>query len=289
MKPMRWILVGVLLIGIFTIGIFTWNKKAYVAKINGEKISEDELNEVLVSNYGSDILQSLVNEKVTEMEMEKMKVKIPKKEIENEMEKYKEEYGGEDTFEEALEASGMKMADLEKKIKNYLAVKELMKDRINITEEEMKDYFSKNKDQFDQKEEVQASHILVEDEETAKKIIKRLEKGENFAELAKEYSTDEMTSKSGGELDPFGKGEKVKEFEKVAFSMKAGEISDPVKTKYGYHIIKVEGKTKAKKADFEESKDDIQSMLFDSKMNNEYSTWLEEIKEDYDIEYLLDQ
>ncbi|OES43851.1 peptidylprolyl isomerase [Domibacillus iocasae] len=86
------------------------------------------------------------------------------------------------------------------------------------------------KDTFATSEKVEASHILIEDEETANEVIKKLEAGEDFAELAKEYSTDTASAENDGELGFFGTGEMTEEFETAAFAMKVGETSDPVKT-----------------------------------------------------------
>lgn len=282
-------IIAVLFIAAAIIGLLTIDKKKYVASINGLKISKDELHDELVANYGTDVLQSLVNQKMIEMEIKKEGIKVPRTDVDEEVEKYKEGYGGEAAFKRALKASGIKAADFENNIKEYLALKKLMEKRITITEKEMQSYFNENKDQFEQKEQVTASHILVKDKASANHVVKKLSEGENFAALAGKYSTDEMTSASGGNLGTFGRGETVKELEDAVFSMKVREISAPVKTEYGYHIIKLEGKIKAKKADYEAVKDKIRSTLFESKMNEEIPMWLEEIKEGYDVKYLLDQ
>jgi peptidyl-prolyl cis-trans isomerase C len=86
--------------------------------------------------------------------------------------------------------------------------------------------------------QVRASHILVKKESEAKKILEDLKKGSNFAELAKNHS-ECPSRKRGGDLGWFGRGKMVPEFEKAAFSLKKGDISDPVKTQFGYHIIRV--------------------------------------------------
>jgi parvulin-like peptidyl-prolyl isomerase len=89
--------------------------------------------------------------------------------------------------------------------------------------------------------QVRASHILVKTEDKAKWIYKELQNGKDFAKLAKEYS-DCPSSAKGGDLGFFGKGQMVKEFEDAAFSLKEGEISKPVKTQFGYHLIRVTGR-----------------------------------------------
>ena len=85
---------------------------------------------------------------------------------------------------------------------------------------------------------IKCSHILVEKHSEAISLIERIQKGEKFGKLAKEFSIDSGSAKRDGSLGYFGRGKMVKEFEKSAFSLQTGQISEPVKTQYGYHIIK---------------------------------------------------
>jgi len=87
---------------------------------------------------------------------------------------------------------------------------------------------------------VRASHILVEKQSQALKVLEELKAGTDFRELAKKYSTC-PSSKKGGDLGQFGRGQMVREFEQAAFALKAGQVSEPVKTQFGYHIIKRTG------------------------------------------------
>lgn len=145
-----------------------------------------------------------------------------------------------------------------------------------------KSYYEANKASFEV-DEVTASHILVEKEETAKEILAKLESGEKFEDLAKEYGTD-GTKDTGGSLGTFGKGQMVKEFEDAVFAMKPGEISDPVKTQFGYHIIKLTDKNQGTRT-YEEAKDSIISNL----VSQEAQKQINELKGSADIEYLTDE
>jgi len=131
----------------------------------------------------------------------------------------------------------------------------------NTSESAMKKYFEANKKKF-AKDEIKAAHILVKDEKTAKKVLKEaMAKGAKFGELAKKHSTGPSGPK-GGDLGWFGRGRMVPEFEKAAFSTKKGKIHPtPVKTQFGYHIIKVVDAKNAGKITFKESAADVEKEL----------------------------
>lgn len=254
-----------------------------VAEVGGTKITKDDLYNSLVEMYGADTTSSLIADKIVEKEVAKEKIKVTEEEIQEELDATIESYGGEEAYAAALESSSMTEEDMKEDIKIYLQTVKLLEPRIEITNEEISTYFDENKDTFATSEQVEASHILVEDEETANEVIKKLEAGGDFAELAKEYSTDTASAENGGELGFFGTGEMTEEFETAAFAMKVGETSDPVKTDYGYHIIKVTDKQEAKEANLEDSTDGIRETLMQEKLSSEYTTWLEEKQEEYDI------
>jgi peptidyl-prolyl cis-trans isomerase C len=116
-----------------------------------------------------------------------------------------------------------------------------------------------------QEEEIQARHILVPTEEKAKELAENIGKGGDFAQLAKENSTDPGSKDNGGLLGYFGKGQMVPEFEQAAFGLKAGELSKPVKSQFGWHIIKVEDRRQKKPPTFEEVKDRLLGSMAQNK------------------------
>ena len=151
-----------------------------------------------------------------------------------------------------------------------------------VTDSMIDTEYNKLADSLKGKEEVKASHILVDTEEKAKEAKKKLSKGTNFADVAKEFSNDKSTKSSGGTLGYFIEGQLVPEFEKKAFAMKVGEISDPVKTQFGWHIIKVEDKRKVKVPSKEEAK---QSVI--SKLNRDsLEKFFDELSKRYDVKML---
>jgi peptidyl-prolyl cis-trans isomerase C len=128
------------------------------------------------------------------------------------------------------------------------------------TDENMKKVYEEAAKQISGEQEVHARHILVETEDQAKKVEDELKKGADFAELAKKESKDPGAS-DGGDLGFFTKEQMVPEFSTVAFALEPGKISDPVKTQFGWHIIKVEEKRTRKAPDFEQVKPQIETYV----------------------------
>jgi len=258
-----------------------------VAVVGKEKITKDQLYKALVEANGEQVLNTLIVKKIIQLEAKKQNIKVTKDEIQAEIDKTIENFGSEEAYKNALEYYGITEDRLKEDIELNLYVNKLLEPKIKITENEMKNYFEENKDDFKQEEQVKASHILVDDEETAKEIKQKLDNGEDFAELAKKYSTDTTTKDKGGDLGYFTKGKMEKEFENAAFSLKVGEISNPVKTQYGYHIIKVVDKKEGKEANYEESKEEIKEKLFEEKLPDAYQSWIEEKMKEYNVQTFL--
>jgi len=128
-----------------------------------------------------------------------------------------------------------------------------------VTEEDAKKVYDEKISSVKPEEEIHARHILVSTEAEAKEIAERLKKGEDFATLAKEKSKD--PSAEGGDLGFFGRGQMLKPFEDAAFALEVGQISEPVQTQFGWHIIKVEEKRNRKAPDFEQVKSQIETYV----------------------------
>ncbi|TYR72998.1 foldase [Rossellomorea vietnamensis] len=280
-------LIGSVVVVSLIITGFIFSKGEVVAKVGNNSISKDDLYTMMVDQYGEAALDTLIANKIVELESDEKDIKVKDSEIEAELETLKSSYENDEAFNEALTSSGASMESVKENIRSYLLTEKLLNDRVTITDDQIKEYFEANKETFAQQEQVQASHILVEDEAAAKEVKKKLDDGGDFAQLAKEYSTDSSNAESGGELGFFSKGDMVAEFEEKAFSMKTDEISDPVKTEFGYHIIKITDKKDAKEAVLEDHQEEVKNILFDQALQTEYPAWLQEQKEEYKIENLL--
>ncbi|MBM7605491.1 foldase protein PrsA [Metabacillus crassostreae] len=279
--------LAVLLIVVVAAFVFLSTRSEVVAKIGSESLTKDDLYTFFVEQNGEAAIDSLITKNIIEQEVKKEKVSVSQEEVDTEIEAVIASYGGEETFNQTLATSGLTMEDVEGDIKTNLQIEALLKSRIEITDEELQTYFDENKDSFAKTKQVKASHILVEDEETAKEVKEKLDGGEDFAELAKEYSTDTGSAEAGGDVGFFGAGSMVAEFEEAAFAMKVDELSEPVKSEYGYHLIKVTDIQEAEEATLENSKEEIKGILFDEKLTTEYPTWLEEKKEEYKVKNYL--
>ncbi|MCT4508034.1 MAG: peptidylprolyl isomerase [Tepidibacter sp.] len=172
-----------------------------------------------------------------------------------------------------------------KKIKeNFLkqyAIGKLLSE-VRVEEKEAKEFYENNKEQFKSPEGVQASHILVDDEAKAKEILAEINDGLSFEDAAKKYSKC-PSKERGGDLGLFSKGQMVPEFENAAFSMEKGEVSEPVKTQFGYHIIKLTDKKDADTKSFDEVKDNIYAQLIHKQQQVTYFEKVEELKAKYSV------
>ena len=241
-----------------------------------------------MTQYGATALDTLITNKIFEMEAKSEGITIAEEDIQAELTELIESYGGQEEYEGVLEANNVEEEEaLIKDISTHQLQTKVMEKLVNISGEELATYFEENKTTFEQTEQVEASHILIADEATAKEVKTKLNEGSDFAELAKEYSTDTSSSTDGGSLGYFGAGEMVKEIENVAFKMNIDEVSEPVESEYGFHIIKVTGKKEAKEAVYEDVKEEVYNNLLEIRINEEYSIWLTQKYTEYDIDNSL--
>lgn len=165
-------------------------------------------------------------------------------------------------------------------IKARMAMNEIMKG-IEVSDEEAEAFYNLSPENFKKPETVHAKHILVEDEDACKAVLAEIQSGEKtFEDAAKACSTC-PSGAQGGDLGEFGRGQMVKEFEDAAFAAETGAIVGPVKTQFGFHLIKVEAKSDAETLAYDAVKEQIKKTLLQEKQQKVYTAKIAELKEKY--------
>jgi peptidyl-prolyl cis-trans isomerase C len=187
---------------------------------------------------------------------------------------------------EALKAGTDKSAEVKKRLdalQKQVVMQTFMEDKAKtmVTDAQLKAAYDEKVAATKDVEEVKARHILVAKEEEAKKIVEQLNKKGDFEKIAKEKSTDTGSGKQGGDLGWFTKDKMVPEFAEAAFALKKGEVSKPVKSPFGWHVIKLEDRRAVKPASFEESKDALKGEL----TNKAVQGYVEGLLKTADIKY----
>lgn len=176
---------------------------------------------------------------------------------------------------------GPELEEKLQELKKRLIVESFLKKKVEtdaqVSDADLKKFYDQNIDKFKAGEQIRASHILVKTEKEAKDIQAQLKAGGKFEELARKHSVDSSSAK-GGDLGWFGKGAMVPVFEQAALALKEGQISDVVKSDFGYHIIKLTGKRPAGTRPFDEVKDQIKAAVMPGKQQEIFQKIKEELK-----------
>jgi peptidyl-prolyl cis-trans isomerase C len=172
--------------------------------------------------------------------------------------------------------------DLRRRLVVQRVVREFQKPP-EITDEQAKAYYDDNPNLYSTTQ-IRASHILVKDEAAAKEILEQVKADPSkFGDIAKEKSTDKTSGAKGGDLGMFGQGRMVPEFERTAFSLKPNEISDIVKTQYGYHIIMVTDRKEGERRPFDQVKDQIKATLRNKAIQDQQEKRYADLKQNANV------
>ncbi len=247
-------------------GGITMEKKIY-AIVEGREIGDQEIQEVL-SSLPQQYAQSLY-----QMGVERIVEEAVNQELFY--------LDGIETKVEESEIFKNEIERLKKNIIRGLSVNNIM-EKIKVEEEELKKEYEATKDTLTIPEQVKAAHILVDTEELAQKAKEMLNE-KDFAEVAKELSKC-PSKEQGGDLGFFGRGQMVPEFEKAAFEAVVNEVSEPVKSQFGYHLIKVTEKQESREKTFEEARAEIEQKLLSSKQQSAYVNHVDNLKKKYKVE-----
>lgn len=328
MKNAKKVVLGlaaaVLVVGGFGGGAYVLQQQnAYVATVNGQKVSAKEYNKALEqakkqyqARFGVDfnspqgapmlaelragVAEQLVEQTFLLSEAKKKNIHPTAEEIEAKLADIKKQFPDDAAYKKALTEFGTTEAELRDQVTVGLTIETLMKDvtkDLTVAEDRLQTYYTQNATQFKHDEEVSAAHILIKTDATAKDVkadeakalakiqdvLKEVRGGADFGELAKKHSEDPGSGSKGGDLGFFGKGRMVPEFEKAAFTMKEGEVSEPFKTQFGYHIIKRGEHRPARTETFEQVKEQIRENLLQQERHTAFQKWVNDQKKQAQI------
>lgn len=277
-------LIAILLI--FSCSAYAKTIEKIVAKVNREIITLLELEDI-VNNYAmlnkisiteqikKDILNELINEKLILQEAKRQKIFIDPFEVDQIMDQVKAKFKNQADFQEILKNRNLTEEQLRKEYEDQLLRMKLIEKEINSKVKINNQKLQKNL--LNYKFKVRVKHILVKEENLAQEILNKIRKGENFEKLAQEYSLCPSKDK-GGDLGYFIWGQMVKEFEDMAFSLKEGEISNVIKTEFGYHILKSIEKKEMSKKELKGVKLQIGRQLYEEEYQKKFKDWVEELR-----------
>lgn len=286
-----------------------------VARVNGVAIDAIELRratKVMLRGqtvpaeqkalFDKQALDQLLSAELLYQAAAKLEVKDLDKLVDEKLAQGKARFANEQDFTKAIKDLEMDEKALRDYTRRDLLISKFVEStivpKIKVTEEEARKFYDQNPDKFTRSETVKASHILIGTEpnasaedkkkarEKAEKLRKELAGGADFAELAKGNSSC-PSSQKGGDLGFFGKGQMVPPFEKAAFELKPGEISDVVETQFGYHIIKLTEKKPAETVAFKEAQARIEEYLKGQKINAAVGDFVTEARKTAKVEILL--
>jgi len=290
---------------------------SYVAIVNGKKIPQERLNQKLtlikkraassgqqldekrLAGIKEDMVNNMVEKELLYQKSQDLGISVAAEAINSQMQRFKQQFPDENQYKQQLSALGYTEDLLRSEIEKNMAIQQLIEQEIasniEVTDEDLKAYYENNPDQFKTPEQVKARHILIKtgDEadkaekqaarEKIKELEKRVEEGEKFSEVAKEES-ECPSSKKGGDLGYFSRGQMVESFEEAAFSLAVGDVSDIVETRFGYHLIKAEDKKTASKKTFDDVRDQIKQQLEQQQVKEQLPNYVQNLKEKGDVE-----
>lgn len=286
-----------------------------VAKVNGVAIEAIDLRrakKVLLrgqtvpaekqAELDKQALNQLLSAEILYQAASKLEIKDIDKQIDARLAQGKARFTKEEDFAKAIKDLEMDEKDLREYTRRDLLISKFVETvivpKVKVTEEEARTFYNQNPDKFSRSESLKASHILIgvdakataeekkKASDKADKLRKELAGGADFAALAKANSTC-PSSQQGGDLGFFGKGQMVPAFEKSAFALKPGEISDVVETQFGYHIIKLTDKKPTETVPFKEAQTRIEEYLKGQKVNAAVGEYLSEARKTAKIELLI--
>lgn len=264
-----------------------------VAVVNDDIITLTQLNDAMAEiNKTSkqkvnqqQALDDLIDRTLIQQEAKKMGITVSDAEVDNTINALKQKYNLQGSeMSEALKKQNMTEEEFREQWKYQLLTKKVLdrklKGKIAVTDQEIRDYYTKNYGAIDNIEEIRISQILMYNEDEAVKVADLAKSNkEDFADLAKRYSKDESSAANGGDLGFFKEGDLMDTLSNAVEGAKVGEVVGPVETPAGYHILKVTDKKSANEGIPESTKEEIKETLYNQKVQEMLQSYLNEIKE----------
>jgi parvulin-like peptidyl-prolyl isomerase len=229
------------------------------------------------------IVRSLVEQAQFEIAAEELEVNVTDADVDKRLDELKEQFfqGDEQKYKDELEAQGLTEEQVRTDLRTRLLsekVFEKVTSQVQVTDEDVQAYYEENQAQFETPASREVRHILVKSKARADQLHSQLEGGADFAKLARQFSQDPASKKDGGKFNA-QQGATVAPFDKVAFDLDTGELSAPVKTQFGWHIIEAVGDVQEKSTqDLSEVEEQIRSTLLEEKKNTRINEWIEELR-----------
>ena len=229
-----------------------------------------------IAEAAPELLDRLIEDKLIIQEAKKQNIKVDENRIKARIDEIKKSYASEKEFIESLTTNGLTQADIENKVREQMlmfeVVQQKIRDRIRICPREITDFYKEHKDELGMPALRKVLAMAIESENTAKKAFDDLKNGEDFKQVAESYEI------SINDLDEVAPGQLRKEIDQVVSTLQPGEFSDIVRVDGVLYIFKLEGMTAARDRSFEEVKEDIYNHIFEEKMQEQMSKWLDDLK-----------
>lgn len=272
-----------------------------IARVNGRGITRQELDDLVESNVSryemqsnqsfpaeqlpqlqSQIMEGLIMRTVLEMETERLGITVSDERFAETLGQFRMQFPDGDSYRNALRQQGFTEERFEEELRRQILIEDLITrealDGLALSESELREFYQQNPEYFERPEQVSARHIIISTQgvsgdgeraarrEQIEDIRRRIVDGEDFGDMARQYSEDGSAS-DGGRLGTFGRGQMVPEFEDAAFSLEVGELSSVVETQFGYHLVQVTERTPGRTIPFEDVRGDIEEFLLDDARN----------------------
>jgi parvulin-like peptidyl-prolyl isomerase len=233
------------------------------------------------------VVQYLVQRAQLAQKAEELDIEVSDEQVDARLAEIKKQFGTDKQYRARLAAQGLNEEQLKSDIKAQLiseqVFKKVTKD-VTVSEDEVAEYYRKNRNQYQTPQSREVRHILVKQKALADRLYTQLTNGGNFTALVKRYSQDQGSKARGGKLTA-ARGQTVPQFEQAAFRLSVNELSRPVKTQFGYHIIEALGPIKPKRlAPLAQVKEPIRQQLVQTKKSEAMTKWVEETKKDFEDE-----